>query len=89
VVHLVDIFQDRQPQKPDSGVSSCAFVSRRFRRHEAAAAIQGMPFDGGRFRAADLWQIFVNDPNGVISKLNYEAPRSRRLGAHERADDVG
>jgi hypothetical protein len=25
----------------------------------------------------DLWQIFVNDPNGVMIELNYEAAREQ------------
>ena len=38
----------------------------------------------------DLWQIFVNDPNGVMIELNYEAAREQGGSAPlERADDVG
>ena len=25
----------------------------------------------------DLWQIFVNDPNGVMIELNYEAAKEQ------------
>ena len=38
----------------------------------------------------DLWQIFVNDPNGVMIELNYEAAKEQTAAAPaERRDDVG
>ena len=39
----------------------------------------------------DLWQIFVNDPNGVMIELNYEAAKEGKgSGAPPSApDDVG
>ena len=61
VVHLVDISKTDEPQKPDSGVvHHVAFASRGFRRHEAAAGIQGhgirLPAGSGRRSLADLRQ---------------------------------
>jgi catechol 2,3-dioxygenase-like lactoylglutathione lyase family enzyme len=80
VVHLVDISRTDEPQKPDSGVvHHVAFVSRGF------AGMKRRQVPGG-----DLWQIFVNDPNGVMIELNYEAAiEGREAAPTERADDVG
>ena len=54
VVHLVDISQTDEPQKPDSGVvHHVAFAEPRFCRHEAAAEVQGDAVRlRGRFPAA-------------------------------------
>ena len=36
------------------------------------------------------WQIFVNDPNGVMIELNYEVAKEQTTAAPaERRDDVG
>ncbi len=45
----------------------------------------------GAWMCGDLWQIFVNDPNGVMIELNYEAAREQDGGSAptERMDDVG
>ena len=41
-----------------------------------------MPFDARQVPGGDLWQIFVNDPNGVMIELNYEAAKEQtRIGA--------
>ena len=50
-----------------------------------------MAFDARQVPGGDLWQIFVNDPNGVMIELNYEAAREKDVGSApmERADDVG
>jgi len=37
----------------------------------------------------ELWQIFVNDPNGVMIELNYEAAREQGAAPAEMADDIG
>ena len=39
----------------------------------------------------DLWQIFVNDPNGVMIELNYEAAKEEGVAAApaETRDDIG
>mgnify|MGYP006324551075 FL=1 len=38
----------------------------------------------------DLWQIFVDDPNGVMIELNYEAAKEQSESAPaERMDDIG
>jgi hypothetical protein len=52
---------------------------------------KGMAFDSRQVPGGDLWQIFVNDPNGVMIELNYEAAREQGAGSApaERADDAG
>ena len=52
---------------------------------------KGMAFDARQVPGGDLWQIFVNDPNGVMIELNYEAAKEQAAGSAptERADDVG
>ena len=74
VVHLVDISQTDEQQKPDSGVvHHVAFVSRGFTGMTKRLQSSGMPFNSRQVPGGDLWQIFVNDPNGVMIELNYEA----------------
>jgi hypothetical protein len=50
-----------------------------------------MAFEARQVPGGDLWQIFVNDPNGVMIELNYEAAKEQGAGSApaERADDVG
>jgi hypothetical protein len=48
-----------------------------------------MKFDQRQVPGGDLWQIFVNDPNGVMIELNYEAARKGPAAPAERADDIG
>jgi hypothetical protein len=51
---------------------------------------KGMEFESRQVPGGELWQIFVNDPNGVMIELNYEAAREQGAPAPtERADDVG
>ena len=76
VVHIVDISKTDEPQKPDSGVvHHVAFVSRGFDGMKQRLSSKGMPFDARQVPGGELWQIFVNDPNGVMIELNYEAAR--------------
>ena len=92
VVHLVDISPTDEPQKPDSGVvHHVAFVSRGFAAMKERLKSKGMPFDARQVPGGDLWQIFVNDPNGVLIELNYEAAKEQGTGSApvERADDMG
>jgi catechol 2,3-dioxygenase-like lactoylglutathione lyase family enzyme len=92
VVHLVDISPTDEPQKPDSGVvHHVAFVSRGFAAMKERLKTKGMPFDARQVPGGDLWQIFVNDPNGVLIELNYEAAKEQGAGSApaERADDMG
>src|SRR5260370_12873190 len=92
VVHLVDISQTDEPQKPDSGVvHHVAFASRGFAAMKHRLQSKGMPFDSRQVPGGDLWQIFVNDPNGVMIELNYEAAKEQGAGSApaERAADVG
>ena len=92
VVHLVDISPTEERQKPDSGVvHHVAFVSRGFAAMKARLQSNGMTFDSRQVPGGDLWQIFVNDPNGVMIELNYDAAKEQdgRSAPVERADDVG
>src|SRR6516225_4596155 len=92
VVHLVDISPTDEPQKPDSGVvHHVAFVSRGFAAMKERLKSKGMAFDARQVPGGDLWQIFVNDPNGVLIELNYEAAKEQGTGSApvERADDMG
>jgi len=51
---------------------------------------KGMEFDSRQVPGGDLWQIFVDDPNGVMIELNYEAAKEGGTSAPiERLDDVG
>ena len=90
VVHLVDISATDEPQKPDSGVvHHVAFVSVGFDGMSQRLKSRGMPFEARRVPGGELWQIFVNDPNGVMIELNYEAAKEQAGLAPERMDDVG
>jgi catechol 2,3-dioxygenase-like lactoylglutathione lyase family enzyme len=91
VVHLVDISRTDEQQKPDSGVvHHVAFVSRGFDSMKQRLTSKAMPFDARQVPGGDLWQIFVNDPNGVMIELNYEAAKEQNAAApSERHDDVG
>jgi len=91
VVHLVDISKTDEPQKPDSGVvHHVAFASRDFAGMKQRLTSKGMPFDSRQVPGGDLWQIFVNDPNGVMIELNYEAAKEQGGSApSERTDDIG
>jgi catechol 2,3-dioxygenase-like lactoylglutathione lyase family enzyme len=91
VVHLVDISRTDEPQKPDSGVvHHVAFASRDFAGMKHRLESKGIEFDSRQVPGGDLWQIFVNDPNGVMIELNYEAAKEGGIVAPaERRDDVG
>jgi catechol 2,3-dioxygenase-like lactoylglutathione lyase family enzyme len=91
VVHLVDISLTDEAQKPDSGcVHHVAFVSRGFDAMQHRLQSKGMQFEARQVPGGDLWQIFVNDPNGVMIELNYEAAKEDNGTAPgERADDIG
>jgi catechol 2,3-dioxygenase-like lactoylglutathione lyase family enzyme len=91
VVHLVDISKTDEPQKPDSGVvHHVAFISRGFSGMRQRLEAGKFEYDARQVPGGDLWQIFVNDPNGVMIELNYEAAKEGGiLAPTERADDVG
>ena len=91
VVHLVDISPTDEQQKPDSGVvHHVAFASQGFAGMKQRLESKRMEFDSRQVPGGDLWQIFVNDPNGVMIELNYEAAKEQGGSAPlERADDVG
>jgi catechol 2,3-dioxygenase-like lactoylglutathione lyase family enzyme len=91
VVHIVDIASTDEKQKPDSGVvHHVAFASQGFDGMKQRLSSKGMPFDARQVPGGELWQIFVNDPNGVMIELNYEAAKEEGTSApSERRDDVG
>jgi catechol 2,3-dioxygenase-like lactoylglutathione lyase family enzyme len=91
VVHLVDIAATDEPQKPDSGVvHHVAFASTGFDGMADRLKSRGMPFEARQVPGGELWQIFVNDPNGVMIELNYEAAKEQAEAAPaERMDDIG
>jgi catechol 2,3-dioxygenase-like lactoylglutathione lyase family enzyme len=91
VVHIVDISKTDEPQKADSGVvHHVAFASRGFDGMKQRLQSKSMPFDARQVPGGDLWQIFVNDPNGVMIELNYEAAKEQSGAApKETAADIG
>ena len=90
VVHLVDISPTEEHQKPDSGVvHHVAFASRDFAGMKQRLQSKGTAFDTRQVPGGDLWQIFVNDPNGVMIELNYEAAKEQADAPAERRDDIG
>ena len=91
VVHLVDISKTDEAQKPDSGVvHHVAFISRGFAGMKKRLEAGKFEYDSRQVPGGDLWQIFVNDPNGVMIELNYEAAKEQAGTAPvERMDDVG
>ena len=91
VVHLVDISATDEPQKPDSGVvHHVAFASTGFNGMADRLKSRAMPFEARQVPGGELWQIFVNDPNGVMIELNYEAAKEQAEAAPaERMDDIG
>ncbi len=91
VVHLVDISKTDEPQKPDSGVvHHVAFASRDFAGMKRRLESRKIAFESRQVPGGELWQIFVNDPNGVMIELNYEAAKEGGIVAPaERRDDVG
>ena len=42
---------------------------------------KGMNSTPRQVPGGDLWQIFVDDPNGVMIELNYEAAQEQGRGA--------
>ena len=69
-----------EQQKPDSGVvHHVAFASRDFTGMKQRLQSKGLTFDVREVPGGELWQIFVNDPNGVMIELNYEAAKERGL----------
>jgi catechol 2,3-dioxygenase-like lactoylglutathione lyase family enzyme len=91
VVHLVDISATSEPQKPDSGVvHHVAFASRGFDDMQHRLKAKDMKFEARQVPGGELWQIFVDDPNGVLIELNYEAAKEGGAAApEERKDDIG
>ena len=91
VVHLVDVSPTTEAQKPDSGcVHHVAFASRGFDAMRQRLQSKSMQFEARQVPGGDLWQIFVNDPNGVMIELNYEAAKEASDSAPTMAtDDIG
>lgn len=90
VVHLVDISATDEAQKPDSGVvHHVAFVSSGFDGMAQRLKSRGMKYDARQVPGGELWQIFVNDPNGVMIELNYDAAKEQGAAPAEMASDIG
>jgi catechol 2,3-dioxygenase-like lactoylglutathione lyase family enzyme len=91
VVHIVDISKTDEAQKPDSGVvHHVAFASRGFDSMKQRLESKKMPYDARQVPGGDLWQIFVDDPNGVMIELNYEAAKEQSASApKETRADIG
>ncbi|HEU0150572.1 MAG TPA: glyoxalase, partial [Bradyrhizobium sp.] len=67
-----------------------AFVSSGFDAMKTRLKGKDMPFDARQVPGGELWQIFVQDPNGVMIELNYEAAKEQAGSAPtEDASDVG
>ena len=82
VVHLVDISRTQEPQKPDSGVvHHVAFASRGFADMQQRLESRKFKYEARQVPGGDLWQIFVDDPNGVMIELNYEAAKEQGVAA--------
>jgi catechol 2,3-dioxygenase-like lactoylglutathione lyase family enzyme len=82
VVHLVDISKTDEPQKPDSGVvHHVAFISRGFAGMQKRLESKGFKYEARQVPGGELWQIFVDDPNGVMIELNYEAAKEEGVAA--------
>ena len=82
VVHLVDISRTEEPQKPDSGVvHHVAFASRGFADMQQRLESRRFKYEARQVPGGDLWQIFVDDPNGVMIELNYEAAKEQGVAA--------
>jgi catechol 2,3-dioxygenase-like lactoylglutathione lyase family enzyme len=89
VVHLVDISKTEEPQKPDSGVvHHVAFISRGFADMQKRLEGKGFKYDSRQVPGGDLWQIFVDDPNGVMIELNYEAATEQGAAPAEVREDM-
>jgi catechol 2,3-dioxygenase-like lactoylglutathione lyase family enzyme len=89
VVHLVDISKTEEPQKPDSGVvHHVAFISRGFADMQKRLEGKGFKYDSRQVPGGDLWQIFVDDPNGVMIELNYEAAKEQGAAPAEVREDM-
>jgi catechol 2,3-dioxygenase-like lactoylglutathione lyase family enzyme len=92
VVHLVDISKTEEPQKPDSGVvHHVAFASRGFADMQQRLESKRFKYESRQVPGGDLWQIFVDDPNGVMIELNYEAAKEEGAAAApaETREDIG
>ena len=89
VVHLVDISKTDEPQKPDSGVvHHVAFASRGFTDMQQRLEVKGFKYNSRQVPGGDLWQIFVDDPNGVMIELNYEAAKEQGAAPAEVREDM-
>ncbi len=89
VVHLVDISKTEEPQKPDSGVvHHVAFISRGFADMQKRLEGKGFKYDSRQVPGGELWQIFVDDPNGVMIELNYDAAKEQGAAPAETREDM-
>ena len=71
-------------------VHQVAFASKGFAGMKGRLQSMGMEFDSRQVPGGDLWQIFVDDPNGVMIELNYEAAKEGGSAAPvETREDIG
>ena len=78
--------------EPDKSgvVHHVAFASFGFDGMKQRLEAKGMAYESRQVPGGDLWQIFVDDPNGVMIELNYEAAKEQGESAPaERMDDIG
>ena len=72
------------------GAAIVAFASTGFDGMKQRLQSKGMPFDSRQVPGGDLWQIFVDDPNGVMIELNYEAAKEGgAIAPIETREDIG
>ena len=62
-------------------VHHVAFASRGFADMQKRLEGKGFKYDSRQVPGGDLWQIFVDDPNGVMIELNYEAAKEEGVAA--------
>lgn len=79
VLHLVDLSQTSEPQKPDSGVlDHVAFGCTGFQAMKERLAARGVSFRSREVPGRDIWQIFLRDPNGLTIELNFDMSQELR-----------
>ena len=73
VLHLNDISQTDEQQRPDSGViDHVAFGCRGFQAMKQHLTGKGVPHHVNQVPNSTRWQIFLRDPNNVEIELNFE-----------------
>jgi catechol 2,3-dioxygenase-like lactoylglutathione lyase family enzyme len=79
VLHLNDISETDEEQRPDSGViDHVAFGSRGFEAMKQHLAGKGVTYRVNQVPNSTRWQIFFRDPNNVEIELNFETKNELR-----------